>query len=162
MAWWVAPRLRPGSELVKPWATEAEHLNVTTRPQGRPPSPQFILELINGKVDLCEIFILAQNLNLGSIFPRSPCLPFSKYFPEHRAPWNSWIWHSYLFWTSSGNTPCWGVKPIAFKLFFGVWENILHPIFLHRHNFLKIQFSQPYKFQDSSWKRRLDRKQIFS
>ena len=37
MTWWAMPCLHPGSELVKPWAAEAECTNLTTQPQGRPP-----------------------------------------------------------------------------------------------------------------------------
>ena len=36
MAWWVGPCLRPGSELAKPWATEAECVNLTIWPWGQP------------------------------------------------------------------------------------------------------------------------------
>ena len=36
MAWWAVPCLCPGSEPAKPWAAEAEHATLTTRPQGRP------------------------------------------------------------------------------------------------------------------------------
>ena len=35
MVWWAAPCLRPGSEPAKPWATKAEPVNLTTRPQDR-------------------------------------------------------------------------------------------------------------------------------
>ena len=33
MAWWAVPCLGPESELAKPWATNAERANLTTRPQ---------------------------------------------------------------------------------------------------------------------------------
>ena len=36
MAWWVVPRPRQGSEPAKPRATEAEHENLITQPQGWP------------------------------------------------------------------------------------------------------------------------------
>ena len=36
MAWWVVPSLRPGSELAKPWAAEAERANLPTWSLGRP------------------------------------------------------------------------------------------------------------------------------
>ena len=38
MAWWMMPCPRPGFELVKPWATEAEHVNLITQPWGHPQS----------------------------------------------------------------------------------------------------------------------------
>ena len=42
MAWWVVPCLCPGSERAKPWATEAEHMNLTTQPWGRPLISSFL------------------------------------------------------------------------------------------------------------------------
>ena len=40
VAWWVVLGPCPGSEPVKPWATEAEHTNLITRPQGQPLASQ--------------------------------------------------------------------------------------------------------------------------
>ena len=37
------PCQRPGSEPAKPWATEAEHVNLTTWPQGQPQERHFIM-----------------------------------------------------------------------------------------------------------------------
>ena len=37
MAWGTVLGLCPGSEPVKPWATTAEHMDLTPRPQGQPP-----------------------------------------------------------------------------------------------------------------------------
>ena len=42
MAWWVVPCSHPGSEPVKPRAAEVELMNLTTRPQGRPPKIIFV------------------------------------------------------------------------------------------------------------------------
>ena len=41
MAWQALPCLSPGPKPVKPWATEGEHANSTTRQQGRPPEENF-------------------------------------------------------------------------------------------------------------------------
>ena len=35
MAWWAVLGLCPGSELVKTWATEVEHVTLPTQPQGQ-------------------------------------------------------------------------------------------------------------------------------
>ena len=35
-AWWAVPCPRPGSEPAKPWATQAERVNLTTWPWGQP------------------------------------------------------------------------------------------------------------------------------
>ena len=41
VALWAVPCLCPGSKRVKPWATKAEHSNLTTRPQSWPPLGTF-------------------------------------------------------------------------------------------------------------------------
>ena len=43
MAWWAVLGPCPGSKLVKPWAAEVEHTNLTTWPQGQPRDYFFLM-----------------------------------------------------------------------------------------------------------------------
>ena len=47
MAWWAILGPCLGSEPAKPWATEPEHADLTTQPQGRPPWYQFFSNLVS-------------------------------------------------------------------------------------------------------------------
>ena len=45
-AWPDEQCLRPGSKLAKPWAAEAEHVNLITQPRGRPQETSFNKDLL--------------------------------------------------------------------------------------------------------------------
>ena len=91
VAWWAGPGLRPGFELAKPWATEAECTNSTTWPRGRP--QEFLLlcdsgdglPIPTGKKN-CES-IAGSVVQLHNNFH----LQHSPYAPLAEPPLSSWL-----------------------------------------------------------------------
>ena len=55
MALWAGPCLPPGSKPVKSQAAKGEHVNINTRPRGRPPENHF-LEKLHSFLYTCVIF----------------------------------------------------------------------------------------------------------
>ena len=79
MSWWAVPCPCPGFEVAKPWATKAEHANLTTRTRGRPHS--YIIFIIKGL----------------------PLLPWQSNLCQTLAPVNN----NYKWWTKYKNATVW-------------------------------------------------------
>ena len=77
VAWWVVPCPHPGSEPVKPWAAEAECVNLATWPRGWPQlwhslNEVFLVILGNFRV-LCPCFIFENDPYASHNLTRVPC-----------------------------------------------------------------------------------------